>query len=81
MSHFFPNTFDDCSECPHCQFQGAVNTGTALLESYICRFLRVLGTTFLIEFKRVGDNPNASPEFQKAFTPHEKCPLRGRLDV
>lgn len=75
---FYPVSISGCHECAYLQFQDAKNTGTALVESYLCRWLRTLGITHNIEFKRSGGAADvSSDEFQKIFEPHLKCPLRG----
>lgn len=67
---FLPNSFVDCFDCPYLQYQTSENTGTKLIETYLCRYLRSMGISYFLEIKRVGENLG-----REQYTPHEKCPM------
>lgn len=71
MAMFLPQTIRDCFECPYLQHQSSVNTGTALVETYLCRYLRSMGITHILEIKRAGNS-----NMRELYQPHEKCPMK-----
>lgn len=71
MQLFMPQSIESCFECSYLQHQDSQNTGTALVETYMCRYLRSLGITHILEIKRAGNEVK-----REAYIPHERCPLR-----
>lgn len=71
MPMFMPQTVESCFDCPYLQHQSSENTGTALVETYLCRYLRSMGVTHVLEIKKSGSELR-----KEEYVPHEQCPIR-----